>query len=83
VDTAKGSFQFSCREAYLIEKGEVTTPLRSLALSGRILETLKEVDAVGNDFKVEDPGYCGKGQTVPVGDGGPHIRIRSAYVGGG
>ena len=83
VDTAKGSFQFSCREAYLIENGEVTSPLRSLALSGRILETLKEVDAVGRDFKVEDPGYCGKGQTVPVGDGGPHIRIRSAFVGGG
>jgi len=83
VDTAKGSFQFSCREAYLIKNGEVSCPLRSLALSGRILETLKEVDAVGNDFKVEDPGYCGKGQTVPVGDGGPHIRIRSAYVGGG
>jgi TldD protein len=83
VDTAKGSFQFSCREAYLIEKGEVQSPLRSLALSGRILETLKEVDAIGKDFRVEDPGYCGKGQTVPVGDGGPHIRIRSAYVGGG
>jgi TldD protein len=83
VDTAKGSFQFSCREAYLIEKGEVTSPLRSLALSGRILETLKEVDAIGKDFRVEDPGYCGKGQTVPVGDGGPHIRIRNAYVGGG
>jgi TldD protein len=83
VDTAKGSFQFSCREAYLIEKGEVTSPLRSLALSGRILETLKGVDAIGKDFRVEDPGYCGKGQTVPVGDGGPHIRIRSAFVGGG
>jgi TldD protein len=83
VDTAKGSFQFACREAYLIENGEVTSPLRSLALSGRILETLNEVDAIGRDFKVEDPGYCGKGQTVPVGDGGPHIRIRSAFVGGG
>jgi len=83
VDTAKGSFQFSCREAYLIETGEVTSPLKGLALSGRILETLKEVDAIGRDFRVEDPGYCGKGQTVPVGDGGPHIRIHSAFVGGG
>ena len=83
VDTSKGSFQFSCREAYLIENGEVTGPLRSLALSGRILETLKEVDAIGKDLRIEDPGYCGKGQTVPVGDGGPHIRIRSAFVGGG
>jgi TldD protein len=83
VDTAKGSFQFSCREAYLIEKGEIAGPLRSLALSGRILETLKEVDAIGKDLRIEDPGYCGKGQTVPVGDGGPHIRIRMAFVGGG
>ena len=83
VDTSKGSFQFSCREAYLIEKGQVTGPLRSLALSGRILETLKEVEAVGKDLRIEDPGYGGKGQTVPVGDGGPHIRIRSAFVGGG
>jgi TldD protein len=83
VDTAKGSFQFACREAYLIEMGEVTRPLRSLALSGGILQTLKEVVAVGKDRSVADPGYCGKGQTVPVGDGGPHIRIRSAAVGGG
>jgi TldD protein len=83
VDTAKGSFQFACREAYMIEKGEVTRPLRSLALSGGILHTLREVVAVGKDRQVADPGYCGKGQTVPVGDGGPHIRIRSAAVGGG
>jgi TldD protein len=83
VDTAKGSFQFACREAYLIENGEVTRPLRNLALSGGILRTLREVVAVGKDRQVADPGYCGKGQTVPVGDGGPHIRIRSAAVGGG
>ena len=83
VDTAKGSFQFACREAYLIENGEVTRPLRNLALSGGILRTLREVVAVGRDRQVADPGYCGKGQTVPVGDGGPHIRIRSVAVGGG
>ncbi|MEM2870287.1 MAG: TldD/PmbA family protein [Thermoplasmata archaeon] len=83
VDTARGSFQFSCREASLIENGEITSPLRSLALSGNILETLKSVDALGSDLKIEEPGYCGKGQTVPVGDGGPHIRIRNVAVGGG
>lgn len=83
VDTAKGSFQFACREAYLVENGEITRPLRNLALSGGILRTLREVVAVGKDRQVADPGYCGKGQTVPVGDGGPHIRIRSAAVGGG
>jgi len=83
VDTAKGSFQFSCKEAFLIENGEVTSPLRNLALSGIILETLKNVEAVGRDITVREPGYCGKGQTVAVGDGGPHIRISSVAVGGG
>ena len=83
VDTAKGSFQFACRKAYLIERGEVTRPLRNLALSGGILRTLRDVDAVGRDRHVADPGYCCKGQTVPVGDWGPHIRISSAAVGGG
>lgn len=83
VDTARGSFQFSCREAYLIERGEVTRPLRNLALSGGILRTLRDVVAAGKEVRAGDPGYCGKGQTVPVGDGGPHIRIRSVAVGGG
>jgi TldD protein len=81
VDTAKGSFQFSAQEAYLIEKGKLTTPLRDVSLSGMTLQTLNNIDAVGNDFALGDPGYCGKGQLVPVGDGGPHIRIREAVVG--
>ena len=81
VDTAKGSFQFSAQEAYLIEKGELTIPLRDVSLSGMTLKTLNNIDAVGNDFALGDPGYCGKGQLVPVGDGGPHIRIREAVVG--
>lgn len=81
VDTAKGSFQFSAQEAYLIENGEITTPLRDLSLSGMTLQTLNNIDAVGNDFILGDPGFCGKGQLVPVGDGGPHIRIKEAIVG--
>ncbi len=83
VDTARGTFQFSCREAFLIEKGEATMPLRGLALSGSMLETLMGVEAAGRDLEIREPGYCGKGQTVPVGDGGPHIRIRNVAVGGG
>ncbi|MGQ9583214.1 MAG: TldD/PmbA family protein [Thermoplasmatota archaeon] len=83
VDTARGTFQFSCREAFLIERGEATRPLRGLALSGSILETLMSVEAAGRDLEIREPGYCGKGQTVPVGDGGPHIRIRNVAVGGG
>jgi TldD protein len=81
VDTAKGSFQFSAQEAFLIENGEISTPLRDVSLSGMTLEILNNIDAVGNDLVLGDPGFCGKGQLVPVGDGGPHIRIKEAIVG--
>lgn len=82
VDTGKGIFQFNAAEAYKIDNGELTTPLRDVSLSGNILETLKNVDGIGNDFKLS-AGYCGKGgQTANVGDGGPHTRIMNALVGG-
>ena len=82
VDTGKGIFQFNAVEGFKIENGELTTPLRDVSLSGNILETLKNVDALGNDFKLS-VGYCGKdGQTAPVGDGGPHTRILNTMVGG-
>jgi len=82
VDTGKGIFQFNAAEGYMIKDGEITTPLRDVSLSGNILETLKNIDAIGNDFKLS-VGFCGKdGQTAPVGDGGPHTRILNALVGG-
>ncbi|WP_407432944.1 TldD/PmbA family protein [Methanobrevibacter sp.] len=82
VDTGKGIFQFNAAEGFKIENGELSTPLRDVSLSGNILETLNNVDALGKDFKL-NPGFCGKdGQTVPVGDGGPHTRINDAMVGG-
>lgn len=82
VDTGKGIFQFNAEEGFKIENGEISTPLRDVSLSGNILETLKNVDAIGNDFKLS-VGFCGKdGQTAPVGDGGPHTRILNALVGG-
>jgi TldD protein len=82
VDTGKGIFQFNAVESFKIENGKVTTPLRDVSLSGNILETLNNVSAVGSDFKMS-VGFCGKsGQTVPVGDGGPHIKIMDAMVGG-
>lgn len=82
VDTGKGIFQFNAAEGYLIKDGEITTPLRDVSLSGNILETLKNIDAIGNDFKLS-VGFCGKdGQTAPVGDGGPHTRILNSLVGG-
>ena len=82
VDTAKGIFQFNAAEGYLIKNGEISAPVRDVSLSGNILETLKNIDAIGNDFKL-NMGFCGKGgQTAPVGDGGPHTRILNALVGG-
>jgi TldD protein len=82
VDTAKGTFQFGAQEAFAIEGGGLGRPLRDVALMGSILDTLRSVDAVGNDFVAGGPGFCGKGQVVPVGDGGPHVRIVDAPVGG-
>ncbi|WP_296890986.1 TldD/PmbA family protein [uncultured Methanobrevibacter sp.] len=82
VDTGKGIFQFNAAEGFKIENGELSTPLRDVSLSGNILETLNNVDALGKDFKLS-AGFCGKdGQIVPVGDGGPHTRINDAMVGG-
>lgn len=82
VDTGKGIFQFNAAESFKIDNGEITQPLRDVSLSGNILETLKNVEGVGSDFKLS-VGFCGKGgQTAPVGDGGPHIKITNALVGG-
>ncbi len=83
VDPAKGTFQFGAQEAFLVENGQVSRPLRDVALMGSILETLLNVDGIGRDFQLASPGFCGKGQTVPVCDGGPHVRLRDAVVGGG
>jgi TldD protein len=83
VDTAKGSFQFNAQEAFLIEKGEVTKPLRDVSISGTILETMKGIVGMGKKRYMGEPGFCGKGQMVPVGDGGPYTRIKSIIIGGG
>lgn len=81
VDTGRGSFQFAAQEAWLIENGELTTPLKDVSVSGLTLEILKNVDGLTKDARLASPGFCGKGQTVPVGDGGPIMRIREALVG--
>lgn len=82
VDTGKGQFQFNAVEAYKVENGELTDHLKDVSLSGSTLDILQNVTGVGSDFKLS-VGYCGKdGQTVPVGDGGPHISISEATVGG-
>jgi TldD protein len=81
VDTARGVFQFSAEEGFLIENGELGAGVRDVSLSGETLEILKNIDAVGSDFGTSI-GFCGKAsQVVPVGDGGPHART-TASVGG-
>ncbi|WP_297534958.1 TldD/PmbA family protein [Thermococcus sp.] len=81
VDTANGTFTFGAKIGYIVENGEIREPVRDVALSGKILNVLKNIRAIGKDTRVEFPGYCGKGQWVPVDDGGPHILTR-ALVGG-
>lgn len=85
VDTSMGTFTFTAGPSYLIEKGEIKEIVRGVMLSGMILETLKNVDAVGRDLKVRTNvfGGCGKdGQLARVGDGGPHIRVKKITIGG-
>lgn len=83
VDTARGTFLFHAQDAFCIEGGEITQPLRDVSLTGDILTTLHNIDALGAEAFLGDPGYCGKGQWVPVCDGGPLVRIRDCLVGGG
>jgi len=83
VNTATGDFVFGMTEAYLIENGEITEPIREGNLIGNGPEVLTRIDALGNDFAMGSPGTCGKdGQGVPVGDGTPTLRVTSLTVGG-
>lgn len=83
VNTATGDFVFGMTEAYMIENGKVTEPLREGNLIGNGPEVLSCIDAVGNDFAMGPPGTCGKdGQGVPVGDGVPTLRVAKLTVGG-
>jgi TldD protein len=82
VNTTTGDFVFGTVEAYLIENGRLTEPLRDANLIGNGPETLRRIDAVANDFATS-PGTCGKdGQSVPVGTGQPTLRISGVTIGG-
>ncbi|MBS1144779.1 MAG: tldD [Proteobacteria bacterium] len=84
VDITSGKFVFSMSEAYLIEDGKVTTPIKGATLIGNGPDALTRVSMIGNDLKL-DPGVgtCGKdGQSVPVGVGQPTLRIDGLTVGG-
>src|SRR5215218_172848 len=83
VNTATGDFVFGMVEAYLIENGEITEPLRDANLIGNGPQALRDIDLLGNDFAMGGPGTCGKdGQGVPVGDGQPTLRVKALTVGG-
>ena len=83
VNTATGDFVFGMTEAYLIEDGRITEPLREGNLIGNGPAVLAAIDAVGNDFAMGPPGTCGKdGQGVPVGDGVPTLRAHGLTIGG-
>jgi TldD protein len=84
VDITNGKFTFSASEAYLIEDGKVTRPVKGATLVGSGPEVLKRVSMIGNDLKLDEGvGVCGKdGQSVPVGVGQPTLKIDRMTVGG-
>ena len=84
VDITSGRFTFSATEAYLIEKGRMTRPIRGATLIGNGPEVMTRVSMVGTDLKLDDGvGTCGKdGQTVPVGVGLPTLKVDELIVGG-
>ncbi len=83
-DPLGGGIQVSSAKGYLIEHGKLTKLLLPVTLSGKVLEMLENVDAVGKDFKLHS-GTCGKGYEdwIRVSSGGPPIRVREALVSGG
>jgi TldD protein len=82
TNPATGDFVFGCSEAYLIEHGTVTSPVRGANLIGRAIEVMSSVDGIADDFDIW-PGTCGKdGQMVPVGSGSPSLRVSKITIGG-
>lgn len=83
-ETALEDFTFVAKYGYMIRRGELAEPVRSITLTGNVFETLRAIDRIGSDFKWDDSsGDCGKGaEGLPVCDGGPHIRVQDALVGG-
>jgi TldD protein len=84
VDITSGKFVFSTAEAYLIENGKITTPVKGATLIGSGPEAMTRVSMIGNDMALDSGvGTCGKeGQSVPVGVGQPTVRIDGLTVGG-
>ena len=81
VNPITGVFNFTCREAYLIEEGKQTTPVKGATLIGSCMDIVSNIDAVGDNLAF-GPGICGKGQAAEVSAGQPTVRIRGINVGG-
>ena len=77
-------FTFSAGEAWMIRDGKIAEPVRDVTLSGNVFKTLANIEAIGNDFYWDESGGCGKGgqSGLPVGCGGPSLRIKDVVVGG-
>ena len=84
VDITSGKFVFSTSEAYLIENGKVTKPVKGATLIGSGIEAMQQVSMVGNDLALDNGvGVCGKeGQSLPVGVGQPTLKVDNLTVGG-
>lgn len=77
-------FTFSAGEAWMIRNGKIAEPIKGVTLSGNVFQTLLDIEAIGNDFYWDESGGCGKGgqNGLPVGCGGPSLRIKNVVVGG-
>ncbi|MEB3210872.1 MAG: TldD/PmbA family protein [Leptolyngbyaceae bacterium] len=77
-------FTFTAGEAWMIRDGKLAEPVRDVTLSGNVFTTLADIEAIGDDFFWDESGGCGKGgqSGLPVGCGGPSLRIRNVVVGG-
>jgi TldD protein len=77
-------FTFSAGEAWMIRNGKIAEQVRDVTLSGNVFQTLADIEAIGDDFYWDESGGCGKGgqDGLPVGCGGPSLRIRDVVVGG-
>lgn len=84
VDITSGKFVFSASEAYLIENGKITTPVKGATLIGNGFDTMQQISMVANNMALDSGvGVCGKeGQSVPVGVGQPSVKIDQLTVGG-
>jgi TldD protein len=84
VDITSGKFVFTSSEAYLIEDGKITSPVKGATLIGNGPEAMKRISMVGNDLKLDaGVGICGKdGQSIPVGVGQPTLKVDEMTVGG-